>query len=822
MTDVYKLRLKFQGKNWKEYNFIINEFSLTEVLHKDLSPADSSCRLACLPDVELNNLLLGMGEYDIPAKVIKNGADFFTGYIKKNFVIPKTQRLQPVTLELVSGGYLLKQKLGRDVFIKTKQTVSSTVKEILDLAGAEYNEIPQINDVLYGVHLKTEDSYHAVLTAILYEYGYTFVFDKSGKISFVELFIHNPVAAHNITGKDCIEIINLEYSEKKKTEISVEWSGVEIVEGNCAFRETEGAQLGYPCYIELPPAAYYKGAADGVYIPYQHKDGEVIFAENVSVDIDGDMQSVKVQEFTPYNTKAFIKIKNTDNMFSRWIRKLDFKADKVYVKKSRNKSNAASNTTNNKRSNIKANYIYTKARAERLADDLLNYYKLSTINYKIKTAKDLPLGAIITISDKNIGTGLCRILEKKHDVLDNVREYVAESIGAYSPAEKIQAEIESEKKPPADGKDGDSAAYPVDYKDFTRFIFNDLKQSLINPPIQPTSPTNQVHDLSLSFTPNADKTISVTIKFKYTQGLYRASHFLLYQNTATTTPLAIDTATSSCRTIAVDQNAPDNHEYTVAVNLPQVSGNVQLHYRFALSAAFLGSGSLALHKDGIIDGGTDWHDVTVEQPPAGSLYNYWNYDTGELRAGKKDNYIRLNPETNELEHKGIEIKMPDLEQHIAEVENKIQEKIDKALIAILTNGYVQWPGMPSPEAAGLNLPGYRWVEVNYNGCFFRAKGTGANPFDGEEQGDAIRNITGYFSAGYGGFESFNNKGIGGVFRGAHGFETHETAVGTVDPNYDNVQRVLFDVAEYGNLPTAEENRPRNKTFIIWKLEKIGE
>ena len=84
MNDVYKLRLKFQGKDWKEYEFVVNEFSVTEVLHKDLNPADSSCRLACLPDVELNNLLLGMGEYDTPAKVIKNGVDFFTGYIKKN------------------------------------------------------------------------------------------------------------------------------------------------------------------------------------------------------------------------------------------------------------------------------------------------------------------------------------------------------------------------------------------------------------------------------------------------------------------------------------------------------------------------------------------------------------------------------------------------------------------------------------------------------------------------------------------------------------------------------------------------------------------
>ena len=77
MQDTYKLHIKFQAQNWKEYDFIVNDFTLNQVLHKDLKPADTSCQFSLLPDVALNNLLLGMGEYDTPAKISKNGQPFF-------------------------------------------------------------------------------------------------------------------------------------------------------------------------------------------------------------------------------------------------------------------------------------------------------------------------------------------------------------------------------------------------------------------------------------------------------------------------------------------------------------------------------------------------------------------------------------------------------------------------------------------------------------------------------------------------------------------------------------------------------------------------
>ena len=141
---------------------------------------------------------------------------------------------------------------------------------------------------------------------------------------------------------------------------------------------------------------------------------------------------------------------------------------------------------------------------------------------------------------------------------------------------------------------------------------------------------------------------------------------------------------------------------------------------------------------------------------------------------------------------------------ITEYEKKSKSYTDSMLIKIFQNGYVQWPGMPTPDTL-FTFEGYRWSEVGYDGCFFRAKGKDANPFDGDEQGDAIRNITGYFHQ----FPSFP----------AHGcFTVAQTGVQASYNTGAGSGVIYFNASNV--VPTAEENRPRNRTFIIWQLKKI--
>lgn len=154
------------------------------------------------------------------------------------------------------------------------------------------------------------------------------------------------------------------------------------------------------------------------------------------------------------------------------------------------------------------------------------------------------------------------------------------------------------------------------------------------------------------------------------------------------------------------------------------------------------------------------------------------------------------------------------EQCDADTLSSAKKYTDELLIKVFQNGYIQWPWMPKPETV-FTFEGYRWAEVDYDGCFFRAKGKGANPFNGEEQGDAIRDVVGEIRqwGNRGGFHS-----VTGAFKSLkrHPFLT---SADYYDNGYSAIVKCEFK-ASNANVPTAEENRSRNRTFIIWKLEKI--
>lgn len=161
---------------------------------------------------------------------------------------------------------------------------------------------------------------------------------------------------------------------------------------------------------------------------------------------------------------------------------------------------------------------------------------------------------------------------------------------------------------------------------------------------------------------------------------------------------------------------------------------------------------------------------------------------------------------------GIDTRIhTSVQAHIAEEEAKLLEKVNQKFIQFFTNVYIiQFPWMPRPGSV-FYFSGYRWAEVNYDGCFFRAKGKGANPFDGDEQGDAIRNIKGDIGnmIGY-------EPGYGAPFYRHSPVPGSTWCISVAYQGYFS----RFGIDASLVVPTAEENRPRNRTFIIWKLEKI--
>ena len=179
------------------------------------------------------------------------------------------------------------------------------------------------------------------------------------------------------------------------------------------------------------------------------------------------------------------------------------------------------------------------------------------------------------------------------------------------------------------------------------------------------------------------------------------------------------------------------------------------------------------------------------------------------------------------EHGRAKVAAPEADDDIAR-KSDFQKYVDQKFIKHYEKGYFQMPGMPSPlEDTSMHYEGYSWHEANYDGNFFRAKGRNAKTFSSkkltkeqikngnyvfqdDEQGDAIRNISGSFS----GSEIFH------AFNGQLGaFKIEGLSAPGATGTYDCVGSgaVTFDASRV--VPTAEENRSRNLTFTFWVLVK---
>ncbi len=182
----------------------------------------------------------------------------------------------------------------------------------------------------------------------------------------------------------------------------------------------------------------------------------------------------------------------------------------------------------------------------------------------------------------------------------------------------------------------------------------------------------------------------------------------------------------------------------------------------------------------------------------------------------------------------------EVKQHISQAVVSANKYTDDLLIKIFQNGYIQWPGMPSPlEDTSLHFEGYSWYEVNYDGKFFRAKGlnaktfsakkltvdhikNGAYIFQDDEQGDTIRDISGVFGSDSRQPNIFSETSVGrsGCFEATKeptrgGSPSGKTASG----NGDSGKWLNIKFKASRAVPTSNENRPRNLTFTIWVLVK---
>ena len=256
---------------------------------------------------------------------------------------------------------------------------------------------------------------------------------------------------------------------------------------------------------------------------------------------------------------------------------------------------------------------------------------------------------------------------------------------------------------------------------------------------------------------------------------------------------------SACESINEIRASVDNSVGTPSVEVVETDAGAKKNVNFIFKNLKGETGNIALteevkqHISQSVASANQYTDDAIK----GVSQSIDTGDTNTLQAAKKYADQNVQAETQARAQGDMDM-LADAKRYTNDL-----------LIKIFQNGYIQWPGMPMPDTL-FTFEGYRWAEVNYDGCFFRAKGKDANPFNGDEQGDAIRNIKGLV-------------GIEGGVNPSGPFYTESPSPKNVEAWQTSAQEyttesTCFDASRI--VPTAEENRTRNRTFIIWKLEKI--
>lgn len=453
VTDNYKIEL-YISNQWVEQDILFDSFSIREQLHSKLKPVDSSASITFSPNQVLYNQLKLIDKNNIPVKITKNGNVIYTGYLRKQFDITKTQKLEPLKAEIVSPSFLLKRKIGQDIEYKNK-SVSFILTDLLTKAGITGSTLPNITAIIPGLFIEAGKSkYHDIISQLLFEYGYVGYFNKSGNFTTYNLNITNITTTKVFNNTNTLNTINQTKSEEEIEKVIVDWTATKTLSNAIAFSDTSNAQNGYKCFIELAPNSFY--LKEELLADLDSAEGEILSVDNLTLDIVADA-GIQVLKFEPKGNKVLISIKNTNSSVSKFIRKLDIKAGTAVVKlESNNKSIVINNPNTEKIEEVSTKYIFDKVYGDNLVNILANYYKYSDFKYKIQSKTDYQIGDIVTISDSHLGINKAIIITKTTNHFTDLINYELEAIDEYQTS---TVENEYYVKPPTPSPVEDAVIY---------------------------------------------------------------------------------------------------------------------------------------------------------------------------------------------------------------------------------------------------------------------------------------------------------------------------------------------------------------------------
>ena len=440
-TDsTYTIQIKFDGDYIDTPAVLFSDFKKKELIYNDLDPSDSVVYCYFMPNITfLNNLRTYSGYPKV--KITKEGSDYFTGYLRINYEIAKKNILQPVKVDIVSESFLLKRKIGSCINLTSSpyvcnsaNTSNSIVHILLAKAGITDYTLPDLDATIPRFYYSVDDdddTYHNVLTTLLYEYGYIFSFDASGKFILYKLFTEvTPTPTQVFSGSNIIDEIKQTRAEETYEKVSVQYYVVSTLTNKIVFEDTTNAGDGYACKIEVSPLSYMGDNEEYETSTYSVSEGEVLGCSDLTLNIT-KQTGIGVVSQELGQTSSILSIYNSDTTYSKYIFRLQIVAGTCVVKTATEYSKIIRVTDSDKYLKYESKYIYNKTYADALATNLSNYYQYCDFTYELKSLDSFAIGSYVTVTETGIGTSVCRIIGKETDENTDVISYTLEAVSEY-------------------------------------------------------------------------------------------------------------------------------------------------------------------------------------------------------------------------------------------------------------------------------------------------------------------------------------------------------------------------------------------------------
>ncbi|ULQ59240.1 hypothetical protein K7I13_12165 [Brucepastera parasyntrophica] len=416
----------------EEKEFITDKFQYTEVYYNELAPADNSARLRIPFDIDFSNKLKIYANDDVKVE-IKNDDDsnYFTGYLRKNFSFEKTQRNQPISVELVSPSFLVRKELTSSIFLLNK-TVTEIITLLLTTIG--FTDIAEldITDIVTVFTAQDGDDISEIITQLLYEHGYTFDFDNNGAFITYTIFDQPPETITQVfDGETNLKKVSQTCTEEKFTNIQGSWGKIEYKENILLFRDTQGADAAHQAQIPVEPRSYIFGTEYN-YLEYDSTFGDVKYVTSITDEIIYD--NVMRKSLENEGTRAKLSIYNMTDIV-RYVTKMEIYGN-AYVQTATNKSVVQ---TGNKLYEFDILYLNDKAKINLLIQNIANYYKYADFSFSLQSKTNFPLGSFVTVSEYGMGEITGRIISKTYQ-LNKPINYVIEAVAEFVPADVPETE----------------------------------------------------------------------------------------------------------------------------------------------------------------------------------------------------------------------------------------------------------------------------------------------------------------------------------------------------------------------------------------------